>query len=82
MSACFFESIWKAWPSPGKNIEDNSAALIDSKATFLDITYLLWLVTVTFLCSWVIQQSTYQRSGSRFLLVYQLICLGFMQVSA
>ena len=39
ISACFFKSIWNAWPTPKKSSENNSAALIESRAKFLHITH-------------------------------------------
>jgi hypothetical protein len=49
MLACFFKSIWNAWPTPKENSEINSVALSESRVKFLDIMSSLWLITLTLL---------------------------------
>ena len=72
MLACFFKSIWNAWPTPKENSENNSVALIESRAKFLDITASLWLLTVIFFAH-AHQQSAYQE-----ILFEILTCLLFV----
>jgi hypothetical protein len=47
IAVCFFKSIWNAWLTPKKNSENNSAALIETRAKLLYIKASLWLLTVT-----------------------------------